>query len=132
MIEINAMFPVMVTSELEAVKRFYETVFGFNAVFYDDTFYLHLVSPSSGVQLGFLMPEHASQPAFLHPIMHPEGYVVSLEVQDAAKAYTAAKELDLPIAMALKEEIWGQIHFMVEDPAGIRLDIVQHVDMEGQ
>ena len=56
MIEIEAMFPVMVTTDLEAVKQFYESIFSFNAVFYDPEFYLHLVSPSTGAQLGFLIP----------------------------------------------------------------------------
>lgn len=127
MIEIDAMFPVMVTSDLEAVKQFYTTVFGFNAVFFDATFYLHLVSPDTGVQLGFLMPDLSSQPQFLHSIMSTEGYVISLEVKDAAKAYAEAKKLNLDFAMDLKEEVWGQIHFMVTDPAGFRIDIVQHV-----
>ena len=67
MIEIDAIFPVMVASNLELLKLYYESVFGFNAVFYDPEFYLHLVSPSSGSQLGFLVPNHASQPGFLHP-----------------------------------------------------------------
>ncbi|WP_444996203.1 VOC family protein [Aliikangiella sp. IMCC44359] len=127
MIEIDAMFPVMVTSDLEAVKQFYTTVFGFNAVFFDATFYLHLVSPDTGVQLGFLMPDLNSQPQFLHSIMSTEGYVISLEVKDAAKAYAEAKKLNLEFAMDLKEEAWGQIHFMLTDPAGFRIDIVQHV-----
>lgn len=99
MIEIDAMFPVMVTANLEAVKAFYESVFGFNAVFYDADFYLHLVSPNSGVQLGFLMPEHASQPDFLRPLMSPDGYVISLEVKDAAHAYAEAQKMDLTMAM---------------------------------
>ena len=102
MIEIDAMFPVMVTANLEAVKAFYESVFGFNAVFYDADFYLHLVSPNSGVQLGFLMPEHASQPDFLRPLMSPDGYVISLEVKDAAHAYAEAQKMDLTMAMELK------------------------------
>ena len=118
MIEIDAMFPVMVTANLEAVKAFYESVFGFNAVFYDADFYLHLVSPNSGVQLGFLMPEHASQPDFLRPLMSPDGYVISLEVKDAAHAYAEAQKMDLTMAMELKEEVWGQVHFILEDPAG--------------
>ena len=108
MIEIDAMFPVMVTANLEAVKAFYESVFGFNAVFYDADFYLHLVSPNSGVQLGFLMPEHASQPDFLRPLMSPDGYVISLEVKDAAHAYAEAQKMDLTMAMELKEEVWGR------------------------
>ncbi len=131
MIEIQAMFPVMVTSDLAAVKEFYESVFGFNAVFYDPEFYLHLVSPNTGVQLAFLLPGHETQPAFLHPAMSANGYVISLEVNDAAKAYAEAKNLGLNIAMVLKEEVWGQIHFMLQDPAGFRIDVVEHVEATG-
>jgi catechol 2,3-dioxygenase-like lactoylglutathione lyase family enzyme len=131
MIEIEAMFPVMVTLDLDVVKQFYESVFGFNAVFYDPNFYLHLVSPSTGAQLGFLLPNHATQPAFLHPIMSADGYVISLEVQDAAQAYAEAKNMNLSIAMHLKEEAWGQIHFMLQDPAGFCVDVVQHLEVTG-
>ncbi|MEH8019407.1 VOC family protein [Rheinheimera muenzenbergensis] len=127
MIEIEAMFPVMVTTDLAAVKAFYETVFGFNAVFFQPDFYLHLVSPGSGVQLGFLMPEHASQPEFLRSRMAADGYVISLEVNNAAQAYAQAQNMNLTIAMQLKEETWGQIHFMLQDPAGFRIDVVQHL-----
>ena len=131
MIEIDAMFPVMVASNLEAIKQYYESVFGFNAVFYDPDFYLHLVSPGTGAQLGFLLPGHTSQPEFLHPIMTTDGYVISLEVKDAGQAYTEAKNMNLDIAMGLKEEAWGQIHFMLQDPAGFRVDVVQHLEATG-
>jgi len=131
MIEIEAMFPVMVTPNLDSVKQFYEAVFGFNAVFYDPNFYLHLVSPSTGAQLGFLLPNHDTQPEFLHPIMSADGYVISLEVKDAVQAYAEAKNLNLSIAMHLKEEVWGQIHFMLQDPAGFRVDVVQHLEVTG-
>lgn len=131
MIEIEAMFPVMVAPNLDAVKQFYESVFGFNAVFFDPDFYLHLLSPSSGAQLGFLLPNHDTQPEFLQPVMSVDGYVISLEVKDAAKAYTEAKNLQLSIVMHLKEEVWGQLHFMLQDPAGFRVDVVQHLDATG-
>lgn len=127
MIEIDAMFPVMVASNLEDIKHYYETVFGFNAVFYDPAFYLHLVSPNTGVQLGFMLPNHPSQPEFLHALMSPDGYVISLEVKNAAHAFAEAKQMQLPIAMELKEEVWGQIHFILQDPAGFRIDVVEHV-----
>ncbi len=131
MIEIEAMFPVMVASNLDDIKQFYETVFGFSAVFYDQSFYLHLVSPNTGAQLGFLLPNHGSQPEFLHPIMSSDGYVISLEVKDAALAYEEAKNLKLNIVMNIKEEVWGQVHFMLQDPAGFRVDIVQHLEVPG-
>jgi catechol 2,3-dioxygenase-like lactoylglutathione lyase family enzyme len=127
MIDIQAMFPVMVASNLAEIKQFYTSVFGFNAVFYDAEFYLHLVS-NSGVQLGFLLPEHPTQPQFLQPLMSSDGYVISLEVADAAKAFEEAVSMKLSIAMELKEEDWGQIHFMLEDPAGFKIDIVEHLE----
>jgi len=129
MIEIEAMFPVMVTADLDAVKQFYESVFGFTAAFYDPNFYLHLVSPITGAQLGFMLPNHETQPTFLQPLMSVDGYVISLEVKDAAQAYVQAMNMNLSIAMNLKEEVWGQIHFMLQDPAGFRVDIVQQIEI---
>ena len=131
MIEIEAMFPVMVTPKLDAVKKFYESAFGFNAVFYDPGFYLHLILPGTGAQLGFLMPDHASQPTFLHSRMLADGYVISLEVKDAAQAYAEAKNMDINIVMHLQTEEWGQIHFILQDPAGFHVDVVQHLEVAG-
>jgi uncharacterized glyoxalase superfamily protein PhnB len=127
MIEIDAMFPVMVTNELDAVKQFYEAVFGFTTVFYDSDFYLHLISSNKSIQLGFMLPNLESQPDFLHPIMSSQGYVISLEVKDAVLAYSEAKKMNLNFIMALKQEEWGQIHFIIQDPAGFSVDVVQHL-----
>jgi uncharacterized glyoxalase superfamily protein PhnB len=55
--------------------------------------------------------------------------VISLEVLDAAKAFEQAKDLDLKIVFPLREEPWGQIHFIVEDPAGFRVDLVEQVEV---
>ncbi len=131
MIDVDAMFPVVVTSDLEAVKQFYETVFGFNAVFYDSKFYLHLISPNNNIQLGFLLPNLENQPKFLQPMMSSKGFVISLEVKDAALVFTEAKKMDLNFLMALKQEEWGQIHFMIQDPAGFSIDVVQHLEPTG-
>lgn len=131
MIKFNAMFPVMVANDLSALKQFYETHFGFNTVFFEADFYLHLVSPDTSVQLGFLIPDHEVQPDFLHKPMSTDGYVISLEVDDATQAYEEAKKMGLTIAMELRNEGWGQLHFMVEDPAGLRVDIVEQLEVAG-
>ena len=128
MIEIDAMFPVMVAENLETMKQFYETVFGFKTVFYDANFYLHIISPNNSIQLGFLLPNLVSQPEFLHPVMSSEGFVISLEVKNAALAYAEAQKMNLNFIMDLKQEEWGQLHFMIQDPAGFSVDIVQHLE----
>lgn len=127
MITIDAMFPVMTATDLTALKEFYETTFGFHSVFFDASFYLHLVLPETGIQLGFLQPNHPSQPDFLHTKMVQEGYVISFEVADIQSVLKQAKDMELTISMPLKIEDWGQTHFMVQDPAGFNIDLVQHV-----
>ena len=127
MIEISAMFPVFVAQNLRDLQTYYQQYFGFETVFFDAGFYLHLLNPGSGVQLGFLVPDHASQPAFLHAMATHEGIVVSFEVSDARAAFTTAQQESLDIAMDYREEPWGQHHFIVRDPQGLLIDIVQHV-----
>jgi uncharacterized glyoxalase superfamily protein PhnB len=120
----------MVANDLAEIKNFYVTVFGFKAVFYDANFYLHLMSENNAIQLGFLVPNHSSQPEFLQPLMVSDGFVISLEVKNAAIAFAEAQKMNLTIAMDLKIEPWGQIHFMIEDPAGFRIDIIEPVMSE--
>jgi len=126
MIEPMALFPLYVTGKLDAQKTFYETSFGFETVFFDAGFYLHLHHPGSGAQLGFMLPDHPTQPAFLHLRAVADGMVVTLEVADVRAAADEAKAMGLTFAMDYKEEPWGQQHFMVRDPAGLVVDIVGH------
>jgi len=126
MMEPMAMFPVLVTDDLDAQKTFYETNLGFEAVFFESDFYVHLLHRRSGVQLGFLVPDHPNQPSFLFSKAGNEGMVISLEVADIHVALASAKGAGLELAMAYKEEPWGQKHFMVRDPGGFVVDIIEH------
>lgn len=128
MIAFQAMFPVMVVDDLAQLKAYYEAHFGFNAVFYDPEFYLHLVAPDNGVQLGFLLPNHPSQPPILHAKMVNEGYVMSFEVADAHQAHQQAKQMQLQIVLPLTDEAWGQRHFILQDPAGLYIDMVEQLE----
>jgi len=125
MIEPGAMFPVLVAADLDGLNEFYISNFGFQAVFYDTDFYLHLLQPNSGIQLGFLSPDHASQPEFLHAQAGRDGMVITFEVADVKEALDTASRAGLEMVMHYKEEAWGQKHFMVRDPAGFVIDLVE-------
>ena len=43
-------------------------------------------------------------------------------------SYEEAKKMNLTMAMEFKKEAWGQVHFMLRDPAGFRIDVVQHIE----
>ena len=126
MIEPMTLFPTLVTEDLAAQKAFYESSFGFRAVFFDPDFYLHLLHERSGAQLGFLVPAHSTQPAFLHTHAGRDGMVIAVEVADVRTALDAAERMALELAMDYRVEPWGQKHFMVRDPAGFVVDVIEH------
>lgn len=115
-----------VVDNIEAQKQFYSEIFGFESVFYDPEFYLHLINPDNSVELGFMVPNLTTmQPSFLHRSAQVDGMVITFEVANAAAAFKEAQKLDLDVVFDLKEEPWKQVHFMVRDPAGLVVDIVE-------
>jgi catechol 2,3-dioxygenase-like lactoylglutathione lyase family enzyme len=125
MIRPNSSFPVFTINNLDAAKSFYTDNLDFGITF-ENEWYLHLVS-ESGIQLGFLLPDQATQPEIFHKTYNGSGVIFSLEVDDADKAYDFAREKSLNIVLELRSEDWGQRHFCIEDPNGIYLDIVQAI-----
>ncbi len=126
MIATTAHFPLYIAKNLVELKDFYSSVFGLNAVFFDPDFYLHLLNPETGGQIGFMLPDHPSQPAFLHQANSNVGNLITFEVKNAKVALEQARQFDLELIMDLREESWGQRHFMFRDPAGLIVDIVEH------
>ena len=126
MITPTALFPVVVVPRLEAARTFYVEQFGFETVFDDPSFYTHLLHPASGIQLGLMVEDHPSQPPFLRRSPGHEGWVISLEVDDAEAAYETARARSLDIALDYRVEDFGVNHFMVRDPGGNVVDVVEH------
>ncbi len=88
---------------------------------------MHLVS-GSGVQVGFPLPDQPTQPPIFRTPYAGEGVIFSLEVEDADAAFEFAKSRSLDIVLELRSEDWGQRHFCIEDPNGIRVDVAQAID----
>lgn len=75
-----------------------------------------------------MKPDLSNQPEFLHPEYNGKGVIITFDVEDAKKEYEKAKKIgDLKIIFPYAEEEWGQKHFMLEDPAGVFVDIVQQL-----
>jgi len=49
-----------------------------------------------------------------------------MEVEDVDGEYQRVKALNLPIALELRDEPWGDRHFAVTDPNGIAVDVVKY------
>jgi len=122
-VSANSFFPVLTTARLTECRDFYTRHFGFTVVFETD-WYIHLAS-QKGIQLGFMQPNHPSQPGFLHA-GYGGGLIYSFEVDNVDQEYATLRANGVVVALEPKTEEWGQRHFMVTDPAGMAIDVVQH------
>lgn len=115
----------IVTSKLEASKKFYTEILNFGITFEND-FYLLLHTPNHSAEISFLLPNHPSQqPVFQTPFAG-NGLYLTIEVADVKKEYERLKKLGVPIEVALREEPWGDTHFAIKDPNGVGIDLVTY------
>jgi len=113
----------VITEELQASKAFYTDLFNCEVLFDSDWFVLLQLNQS---KLGFMLPEQASQAAPFRPAFQGSGIWISVDVDDVDAEYQRLQALDVPIAVELRDEPWGDRHFAVIDPNGIGVDIVQY------
>ena len=122
---MKAIYPLIITKNLKEAAQFHIDVFGFSAVFEQD-WYIQLLHAQSGAELAFMAPNVDNQPQFLHPEFNGKGIVISFEVDDAHAEYNRVTKLkNVECLLPYTEEAWGQKHFIVRDPAGAYIDIVE-------
>ena len=127
MINIEAAYPLFVTNNLSELKAYYSKNFGFEAVFFEEDFYCHLLHASSGQQLGFMVPDHPSQPTFLHSATPNIGSIITFEVPSAKDARQTANASRLHIVLDYPDDTWGHNHLIVRDPQGLMIVRVVNV-----
>ena len=122
---MKSLFPDICSDALAESKSFYVALFGFVAVFEID-WYVQLRSPDDeNVQIAFVARQHASVPIEFQ--RSPQGVVVTIETADAAAVYEQARRQNRKIIVDLRDEAWGQRHFMTIDPNGLLVDVVQTI-----
>jgi catechol 2,3-dioxygenase-like lactoylglutathione lyase family enzyme len=117
-------YAVICSDRLAESRDFYVRLLDLEPVFEDPEFYVLLQSPANAdVQLAFVLRTHDSVPAaFQHS---PRGVLVTVEVPAADSVHARARAFGLPIVQELRDEEFGQRHFMTVDPNGLLVDVVQ-------
>jgi catechol 2,3-dioxygenase-like lactoylglutathione lyase family enzyme len=120
---VNAIYPVACSTRLAASREFYRELLGLEVVFEND-WYVGLIHPGNpSVQLGFVAADHDSVPAAYRA--PAQGVLVTVEVDDVDAIRERARDLGLPIELELRDEDWGQRHFIAADPNGLLVDVVR-------
>ncbi|MDX2015199.1 MAG: hypothetical protein SFW67_33710 [Myxococcaceae bacterium] len=112
-------FTLMTVARPLEVSAYLQEAFGLRAVFEAD-WYAQLKGP--GFELGVIAEGHESIPPDHREVVR--GAMLTLEVADAAQAFEQ-RRADWELVHGLRDEVWGQRHFMVRTPVGLVVDVVQ-------
>lgn len=122
--KLNSFYPVIQTEQVASTAAFYTEHFGFEVVFQSD-WYVNLRAPqgSTPYELAILNFNHETIPA---PFREgTKGLILNFEVDDVDAAYERLIERSkLSLHLELRDEEFGQRHFMTSDPNGVLIDVI--------
>lgn len=115
-------YPVLMVGDVAASSRFYQTHFRFRPLFESD-WYIHLQSvEDAAVNLALLDGDHETVPEAARG--RAGGVLLNFEVADVDAVYRELSARGLPILLALRDEPFGQRHFITRDPEGVLIDVI--------
>lgn len=118
-------YPVLMTDAVADTADFYRQHFAFEAVFESD-WYVHLQSrESEGVNLAILKGDHETIPAVGRG--QASGLLLNFEVEEVDALYADMRAAGLPVLLELRDEAFGQRHFITQDPNGVLIDIIKPI-----
>jgi len=118
-------YPVIMTADVAGTAAFYIQHFGFEALFSAD-WYVHLQSKESEhVTLAILDGGHETIPETGRGTV--SGLLLNFEVEDVDAVYERLKAAGLPIRLDIRDEDFGQRHFITADPNGVLIDIIKPI-----
>ncbi|MDH4440945.1 MAG: VOC family protein [Rhizobium sp.] len=118
-------YPVLMTGDVRGTADFYQRHFHFEPLFSSD-WYIHLQSTEDDkVTLAILDGQHETIPAVYRG--QASGVLLNFEVDDVDAIYTRLKQAGLPIVLDLRDEDFGQRHFITADPNGVLIDVIKPI-----
>ena len=129
---MNSLFCVLLSEDLQTASDFYVRFFGFKIVFQADWYvqlhYIRLNAPP--LELAFMLPNMVMVPESVRTSSSSNtGVILTLDFDDVDAIYAKliANKAVKQFALEPTNELWGQRHFMFQDPTGLIVDVVQAI-----
>lgn len=123
--KVTQFYPVLMTGDVAGTSAFYQAHFGFRALFESD-WYVHLQSRGDeAVNLAILDGDHETIPATGRG--RASGLLLNFEVADVDAEYARLQAAGLPVLLTLRDEAFGQRHFITADPNGVMIDVIKPI-----
>jgi uncharacterized glyoxalase superfamily protein PhnB len=115
-------YPVIMTNDVAGTVTFYQRHFRFVPAFESD-WYVHLASiDDPATNLAILDCNHETIPVEQRrPV---SGVILNFEVEDVDLEYERLVTEGLEILVQLRDEPFGQRHFIAKDPNGVLIDVI--------
>ncbi|MEO0484846.1 MAG: VOC family protein [Pseudomonadota bacterium] len=122
---ITQYYPVLQVADVAATTAFYRNHFDFDPAFEAD-WYVHLQSRHDpSVNLAILDAWHDTIPEPGRGLS--KGVILNIEVADVDALYTRVTQAGLRVLKSLRDEPFGQRHFIACDPNGILIDVIKPI-----
>ncbi|WP_152655536.1 VOC family protein [Oceanobacillus sp. CFH 90083] len=120
--KLNSFYPVVMTKKVSETSTFYVQHFGFSIVF-DADWYVSLKQEETGAELAILQEDHGTVPSPFGKSV--QGLILNFEVEKVDEQYEQLiKKSKLPLHLDLRDEAFGQRHFITSDPNGVLIDVI--------
>lgn len=121
----SSFYPVVMTDDVAASSAFFLDHFGFRSLFTSD-WYVHLQSEANpAFNFAVLDKSHATIPEGHRD--RTGGVLLSFEVEDVDAEYARLTAAGTHIALAIRDEAFGQRHFITRDPNGVLIDVIKPI-----
>ncbi|WP_367718485.1 VOC family protein [Nitratireductor sp. GISD-1A_MAKvit] len=122
---VTGYYPVIMTEKVAETAAFYCAHFGFRPAFEAD-WYVHLSSSDDPhVSLAILDGQHPTVPEGGRG--SASGVILNFEVEDVDAEYDRLRGEGLPVLLDLRDEVFGQRHFITADPNGVLIDVIKPI-----
>lgn len=123
--KINDYYPVLLVDDVAKAAAFYQAHFGFKPMF-SIGWYVHLQHADyPNVNLAFVAANHGSVPAGSRK--PASGVILNFEVEDPDAVYEKIMAAGIPVLHTLRDEDFGQRHFIIADPNGVMIDVIKPI-----
>lgn len=128
--KVTSCYPVIMTADVAGTAAFWQAHFGFVPLFSAD-WYVHLqLADDASVNLAVLDGQHSTIPEVGRGRV--SGLLLNFEVEDPDAVHDRLQAAGLPILLPLRDEAFGQRHFITSDPNGVLIDIIKPIPPTGE
>jgi catechol 2,3-dioxygenase-like lactoylglutathione lyase family enzyme len=124
---VGDIYPLITVTKLVESRDFFVKHFGMSLVFEASWVVMLTRTEGGSIALGLMTADHPSKPPGPETF-DGKGMIMTFQVEDAAAEHKRLQAAGAPITYGLAEEPWGQRRFMVRDPSGILVDVVEQIE----